>query len=99
MAYVKNIPGRVVLSHQYDILEIPQNLEEWGVCDALEEQDCIGWYNFFKAHILEKLGKIQMNANRVDDRLESIPGHYSATWWTAGLIKEMIHFSLNMWQH
>ena len=31
--------------------------------------------------------------------LKNIPLHYSATWWTAGLIKQILYFSLNMWQH
>ena len=39
-----------------------------------------------------------MMAYKMDDKMEHIPPHYSATWWTAGLIKEIIYLSLNVWQ-
>ena len=40
-----------------------------------------------------------MQAYRFDENLDPVQTHYSATWWTAGLIKEMIYMNLNMWQH
>ena len=52
-----------------------------------------------KGRISQAFGRIQMKAYEKDDRMESsIPAHFSATWWTAGLIKEIIYLSLNAWQ-
>ena len=89
--------------HKVDVLpsrlEVPQELEDWGIHEALEDQKQIGWHNFFKGRISRKFGDIQMSAYNADTTLASVPAHYSSTWWTAGLIKELIYMSLHMWQH
>ena len=77
---------------------IPPDLEEWGIQDPLEEQQCTGWSNFLTDRITSKFGIIQMQAYHNDDTIKSIPAHYSGTWWTAISIKEMIYMSLNLWQ-
>ena len=81
-------------------LEVPRELDEWGIQDALDEQRQIGLYNFFKGRVSSKFGDIQMSAYNADKSLDPVPSHYSSTcWWTAGLIKEVIYMSLNLWQH
>ena len=40
-----------------------------------------------------------MSAYNADESIDPVPSHYSSAWWTAGLIKELIYVSLNMWQH
>ena len=40
-----------------------------------------------------------MAAYNADDTLDQVPSHYSSAWWSAGLIKELIYVSLNLWQH
>ena len=77
--------------------EVPDEQKEWGLVEAIEEQNMIGWNNFFKGRISKQFGVVQMEAYANSDR--EIPTHYSATWWTAGLIKQVLYFSLNMWQH
>ena len=79
------------------VWDVPSNLQEWGLDQAIADQNTIGWSNFFKGRIAKQFGLTQMEAYRHD--LDEVPSHYSATWWTAGLIKQMIYFSLNMWQH
>ena len=79
-------------------LEVPTELHEWGTYKALKEQSQLGWNNFMKGRITPKFGRIQMKAYEQDNTMENIPVHYSATWWTAGLIKEIIYLSLNVWQ-
>ena len=79
--------------------DTPPELQEWGIQDALTEQTQIGWNNFFKGCITKAFGNIQMKAYHADPHITQVPSHYSTTWWTAGLIKEMIYMSLNVWQH
>ena len=79
-------------------IEVPENLQEWGITNALEEQHRIGWGNFMKGRISTKFGQIQMEAYKTSDDDNHVPAHFSATWWTAGLIKELIYLSLNVWQ-
>ena len=77
--------------------DVPTELQEWGLDQAIQERITLGWSNFFKGRIATQFGITQMAAYCHD--LDDIPLHYSATWWTAGLIKQMIYFSLNMCQH
>ena len=77
-------------------VEIPVELQDWGVQQAFEEQTKIGWHNFMKGRITSKFGTIQMKAYEKED--SEIPAHFSATWWTAGLVKEVIYVGLNTWQ-
>ena len=79
-------------------IDVWSDLQEWGIYAAMEEQSKIGWNNFMKGQITPKFGVIQMKAYGKDDTLQQMPAHYSATWWTAGLIKEIIYLSLNVWQ-
>ena len=80
-------------------LEVLSDLEEWGIYTALEEQQQIGWNNFFKGRISSKFRDIQMSTYNAEESIDPVPLHYSAMWWTIGLIKEMIYMSLNLWQH
>ena len=49
--------------------EVPCELEEWGIFEALDEQKHIGWNNFFKGRVSSKFGDIQMAAHNADDTL------------------------------
>ena len=80
-------------------VDMPRELQVWGMQEALNEQHRIGWHSFIKGHITRSFGDIQMKAYHEDSHIEQVPSHYSATWWTAGLIKEMVYMSLNVWYH
>ena len=82
-------------------LEILSDLETWGIHAAHnEQQKKIGWNIFFKGRISRKCGDIQMSTYNADKSIDPVPPHYySSAWLTAGLIKELIYISLNMWQH
>ena len=75
-------------------MEVPENLTEWGIHKALKKQYRIGWNNFMKGRISPDFSTVYEQ----DDKMETIPNHFSATWWTAGLIKEIIYLSLNVGQ-
>ena len=53
---------------------------------------------FFKGRI-SRFGNIKMSVYNADKSIDPLPSHYSSEWWTAGLIKEVIYMSLNLWQH
>ena len=81
-----------------DDFEVLADLQEWGIHEAMAEQSRIGWSNFMKGRITSRFGIIQMKAYESDESDAPLPAHYTATWWTAGLIKELLYLSLNMWQ-
>ena len=41
-------------------MEVPADLQDWGIHAAFKEQSCIGWNNFMKGHISHAFGMIQM---------------------------------------
>ena len=59
-------------------MEVPADLQEWGIHNALNEQSCIGWKKFMKGHITPTFSTIQMKAYEQDYRMDGIPAHYSA---------------------
>ena len=79
-------------------IEVPADLKEWGIHKAMAEQSQLGWKNSMKGQITSTCGIIQMKAYNSDDSFDLILAHYTATWWTTGLIKEILHLNLNMWQ-
>ena len=64
------------------------------ICD----QRALGWDSIFKGRLCKMWKEIQRKhiASHRDD--EQHPGYKTAEWWTAGLIQQIIYFTLNAWQ-
>ena len=65
---------------------------------AILHQNMIGWDNAFKGRLAVEWGCVQMRyyKTRYTDK---IPAHLSATWWTSELSRQLLFFSLAIWQH
>ena len=61
------------------------------------EQNAIGWHNALKGRLSTLWGEIYMTHKQ--DSTEDIPMQLSATWWTGELIRQILYFSLVIWQH
>ena len=65
---------------------------------AIQNQNFIGWDNMLKGRITNDWGDIQM-AYYYEIYEEDPPSHISATWWASEFIRQILYFSLAMWQH
>lgn len=67
---------------------------------ALNEQDAIGWDQFFKRRLSKEWQMIQDHKyERLRKQGEKIPSHHqTGMWWTTRMIRLIIYFALNEWQ-
>ena len=75
--------------------------EEGGmrVQKAVDEQDEIGWDQFFKGRLSKEWQLIQDEEyQRLSNQGEKVLKHQTGLWWTARLIRLIIYFALNEWQ-
>ena len=66
--------------------------------ELVRDQEAIGWHSLFLGRVSKKWHAIQNKyfATFTDD--DTLPEYKTATWWTAGMIQQLIYFSLNSWQ-
>jgi len=66
--------------------------------DLVRDQQAIGWHSMFLGRLSTKWHTIQNKyfSTFTDD--DTLPEYKTATWSTAGLIQQLIYFSLNSWQ-
>ena len=62
------------------------------------DQRAIGWTSIFKGRLCTMWKVIQGRHLAQYDEDDNIPKYKTAEWWTAGLIQQLIYFSLNTWQ-
>ena len=67
---------------------------------ALNEQDAIGWDQFFKGRLSKEWQLIQEDNEyeHLRQQGEKIPSHQTGMWWTNRMIQLIIYFALNEWQ-
>ena len=51
-----------------------------------------------KGRLATEWGDIQMK-HYTDVYEEDVPSHISATWWASEFIRQLLYFSLAIWQH
>ena len=82
--------------HQ-EVWDLDDGPYRYTITDAIAEQNAIGWNNALKGRLSTIWGKIYMQ--HVQDTNDDIPVHLSATWWTGEVIRQILYFSLAIWQH
>ena len=88
-------------------MEYRTNIEVWTLEDtqyredleaAIQAQNFIGWGNMLKGQIAQNWGDVQMRYyEEIYDHER--PKYISATWWASELIRQLLFFSLSVWQH
>ena len=66
--------------------------------DLVRDQKAIGWHSLFLGRLSKKWHVIQNKYFSTFTEDDDLPAYKTATWWTAGLIQQLIYFSLNTWQ-
>jgi hypothetical protein len=66
--------------------------------DLVRDQKAIGWHSLFLGRLSKKWHVIQNKYFSTFTEDDDLPDYKTATWWTAGLIQQLIYFSLNTWQ-
>ena len=64
----------------------------------IRSQRTIGWISIFKGRISTKWQQIQQKHMNEQQRENDSPSYRTAEWWAAGLIQQLIYFTLNTWQ-
>jgi hypothetical protein len=64
----------------------------------VDDQRKIGWYSVFKGRISLKWKAIQQQYSHSKRDTDTKAVYKTAEWWAAGLIQQLIYFSLNAWQ-
>ena len=75
--------------------------EEGGmrVQKAVDEQDEIGWDQFFKGRLSKEWQIIQDEEYQIlSNKGEKVLRHQTGLWWTARMIRLIIYFALDEWQ-
>jgi hypothetical protein len=67
--------------------------DEFGLRDAVTEQDAIGWYNFLLGRLSKKWSDTQARY------LESIQSRSSGRRWTIAILEKVWDISWDMWEH
>ena len=62
------------------------------------DQRAIGWYSIFKGRICRKWKMIQQKHLKSQTEDNAHPGYKTAERWSAGIIQQIIYFTLNTWQ-
>ena len=84
--------------------DLNEEEHEEEVQAAIEEQNKIGWDQFFKGRITKKWSEIQqkvyskINAERKKQNKTPLSKAFSGQWWAAKVIKQVVYYSLNAWQ-
>ena len=63
----------------------------------VREQRAIGWTSLFKGRMCTMWKEIQGKYISHGIEEEQQPAYKTAEWWTAGVIQQLIYFSLNTW--
>lgn len=83
------------------------HLEDWSfdqevysrrLYQLTTEQRAIGWDSLLKGRLSNQWQEIQRLHFRVLNKNDQLPLYKTAEWWTAGLIQQLIYFTLNAWQ-
>jgi len=86
------------------ITDLNEEEYEEEVQAAIEEQNSIGWDQFFKGRITKKWSEIQqkvyskINAERKKQNKTPLSKAFSGQWWAAKVINQVVYYSLNAWQ-
>ena len=82
----------------------PTRWDDEGIRSLIKEQNEIGWLNFFRGRISKRFSVIQGNyydeiRRRIDGTgIGKLSKQYKGQWWSRELIRQMIFYSLNLWQ-
>ena len=71
--------------------------DEASLRAIVDDQEEIGWSNFFKGRMAKEWGVVQGQYYNTLDLPES-QAYKTGVWWTANLIRQITYFSLNQWQ-
>ena len=63
----------------------------------VQEQEAIGWENFFKGRISKTWSLIQ-DKHFTSLDLPDCQAYKTGTWWASNVIRQLIYLSLNTWQ-
>ena len=64
----------------------------------VHDQRAVGWNSIFKGRLCTMWKSIQGRHFARCDESDNLPKYKTSEWWTAGLIQQLIYFSLNTWQ-
>ena len=85
----------------------PEGLANWNfrhekyktdLEQLVHDQKEIGWYSIFKGRICTMWKKIQSRHLGTMKDKENQSSYKNANWWAAGIIQQLIYYSLNVWQ-
>ena len=66
--------------------------------ELVRDQKTLGWHCLFQGRLCTKWKDIQRKHYDKYTDEDKHPAYKTAQWWTAGVIQQLIYFSLNTWQ-
>ena len=95
--FMRGLTNWIETGETQEIWEVDDSPYRDDLIEAIAEQNAIGWHNALKGRLSTIWGEIYMS--HVQDTTDEIPVHLSAKWWTGELIRQILYFSLAIWQH